>query len=86
MEKDKQNSVFINEIAKLKTELSSSKAENEKLKQTISDLSEKMRIIDEEGNRKEHEQEETFKLIHSKIKLLNAYFSGLENRLKKAEE
>lgn len=86
IEKDRQNSAHIGEISRLKTELANTKSENEKLKEELENLKEKMRILNEEDSKKEQEQEEIFKTIHSKIKLLNSYFSGLENKLKKAEE
>ncbi|GAB4030607.1 MAG: hypothetical protein Fur0012_06790 [Elusimicrobiota bacterium] len=85
-ENEKRIYASIGEISKLKTDLSSANAENARLREEISQLSNKLKILDEAGSKKEQEQEEIFKIIHSKIKLLNAYFSGLENRLKKAEE
>ncbi len=86
IDKDKQNSQRISEISNLNTELAMTKSENEKLKEELENLKEKMRILNEEGTKKDQEQEEIFKMIHSKIKLLNAYFSGVENKLKRAEE
>ncbi|MEW5951256.1 MAG: hypothetical protein AB1637_05130 [Elusimicrobiota bacterium] len=85
-EKEKKERAFTEEAANLKTELSFLKSENAKLKEKISALNEIVENFEKEGFQKEKEQEEIFKIIHSKIRLLNSYFSGIESRLKKAEE
>lgn len=85
-EKEKIQKQTNEEIACLTTELSLERSENEKLKKKVSAISQALETFENEDIRREKEQQEFFKMIHSKIKLLNSYFAGLESRLRKAEE
>lgn len=83
-EHEEQNSVFCEEIGKLKGEVKWKQTEIDRLKADLSETLNKLKEFESTDNLKTREQEELYGVIHSKVRILSGYFENLESRLKYA--
>jgi len=86
-EYENKSKAFCEEIGKLKADIKWKDEEIEKLRTELKEALIKLKEIESIDEIKTKEQDELFKIIHQKIKILTDYFENLESKLrfKKAE-